>query len=128
MPIRQVTNNVAIEVTTQYFSEHSQPEEGRYIFGYKIRISNLGLKTVQLVSRRWLITDAKGETEEVEGPGVVGQQPHIAPGSSFEYESFCPLPTKTGSMQGSYQMLTDSGEKFETEIPQFFLVEPSSLH
>lgn len=126
---RAVTNGIQIEVESFFVPEHSDKGAESYFFSYRIRISNSGPKPVRLESRKWVITDGRGRVEEVNGPGVIGQQPEINPGESFEYESFCPLPTPTGSMQGSYQMLClDSGERFDADIPQFFLVEPNSYH
>lgn len=122
------TQGIRVEVESSFVPEHSDLEAAHYFFSYRIRIQNVGERTVQLLSRHWLITDGYGRTEEVKGPGVVGQQPRLGPGQHFEYESFCPLTTPTGSMRGSYQMVCDDGSKFEAEIPQFFLVEPSSFH
>jgi len=92
-----------------------------------VRISNVGTETAQLVSRRWVITDADGDVETVEGPGVVGEQPTLAPGESFEYTSFCPLPTPIGSMHGTYQMVTAGGSAFDAEIAPFSLAVPAAL-
>ena len=126
---RAVTNGIQVEVESTFVPEQSDKTAASFFFSYKIRILNSGPKPVQLVSRAWVITDGRGRVEEVNGPGVIGQQPKISPGEAFEYESFCPLPTPTGTMRGSYQMLClESGEQFNAEIPQFFLVEPNSYH
>jgi ApaG protein len=93
-----------------------------------VRISNVGNETAQLVSREWVITNAEGEVERVKGPGVVGEQPVLAPGSAFEYSSFCPLKTSVGSMHGSYQMVTDKGDTFDAIIEPFTLAVPNALN
>jgi len=126
---RAVTNGIQVEVESCFVPEHSDLSNSSFFFSYKIRIYNSGQRTVQLMSRHWIITDGRGRIEEIRGPGVIGQQPSLSPGESFEYESFCPLPTPTGMMQGAYQMVClQSGEQFDAEIPQFFLVEPNSFH
>jgi ApaG protein len=122
------TADILIEVQTKFVPEQSHPEAQHYFFAYTIRVTNKGSKTTQLLSRHWVITDGWGRIEEVKGAGVVGQQPRIRPGETFEYSSFCPLPTPTGTMRGQYQMQNDSGEKFDTEIPAFYLIEPNSYH
>ena len=116
-----VTRGIKIEVKSEYIEERSDPEKNVYFFAYHVLISNQGTKTVQLISRHWIITNAEGKTEEVKGPGVVGEQPLLKPGESFEYSSFCPLDTSMGTMTGSYQMVTDSGEKFDAAIAPFTL-------
>ncbi len=124
---RALTNGIQIEVESSYVPEHSDPHS--FFFKYRVRIENSGEKPVQLLSRHWIITDGNGHIEEVKGPGVIGQQPRLQPGQAFEYESFCPLATATGFMRGTYQMVClKSGDHFDVEIPQFFLVEPSSFH
>ena len=128
MTERAVTQDIQVEVKARFVPEQSAPRDGRFLFTYQIKISNLGTFPVRLVSRHWIITDGNGRTEEVKGPGVIGEQPWIQPGQSFQYESFCPLPTPTGSMQGFYEMTSEPGGHFSVEIPQFFLVEPSSFH
>lgn len=122
------TRGVAVAVQASYVAERSQPVEGRWFFAYRIRIHNRGQAPVQLLSRHWVITDAHGNVEEVRGPGVVGEQPHLAPGESFEYTSFCPLPTPFGTMEGSYEMVTDSGERFWARIGRFTLSEPLAVN
>ena len=109
-------------------SEHSTPDRGRWFFAYTVRIENEGDERAQLLSRHWIITDANGEIEEVQGPGVIGEQPVIDPGEHFEYTSACPLPTPFGSMRGTYQMVTPRGDLFEVEIAPFALSEPYSVN
>ena len=122
------TRGIRIQVKSTYLPERSSPRDCQYLFAYHIRISNVGSETAQLVSREWIITTADGEVERVKGPGVVGEQPVLTPGSSFEYTSYCPLKTSVGSMQGSYQMMTADGEKFEAQIAPFTLAAPHALH
>lgn len=117
-----------IDVKATYLPDQSQPERQHYFFSYTVKITNKGKERAQLTDRHWIITDGFGQVNEVKGPGVVGQQPHIEPGESFEYSSFCPLPTPTGSMRGFYKMSLDNGDSFNTEIPTFYLVEPHSYH
>jgi len=119
-----VTRDIRICVTPQYLEDESAPEEGRYLWAYTIDISNEGQETVQLRSRHWRITDAAGRTEEVRGPGVVGKQPTLSPGTTFTYTSGCPLSTPSGIMVGSYQMTTEKGELFNVEVPAFSLDSP----
>src|SRR5215831_10920820 len=109
---RAVTKGVRVEVTSRYVAERSAPEEGEWFFAYTVRITNQGSDTVQLVSRHWIITDALEHTEEVRGPGVIGQQPILAPGESFKYSSWCPLRSPLGMMHGTYQMMRQGGEMF----------------
>ena len=117
-----------MQVKSTYLSERSSPREGQYLFQYHVRISNVGSETAQLVSREWVITNAEGEVERVKGPGVVGEQPVLAPGGSFEYSSFCPLKTAVGSMHGAYQMVTDKGDQFDAVIAPFTLAVPNALN
>ena len=129
MPVlKQLSPNFDVSVKVNYNEEESQPDLGLYFFSYKIHINNRGQAPAQLMSRHWIITDSYGTVEEVRGAGVVGAQPKIQPGKSFEYESACPLNTSCGTMRGFYQMVSDSGESFEVEIPEFYLVAPQSLH
>jgi ApaG protein len=123
-----VTNNVRVEVESQYAPEHSQPFQNQWFFHYTVRITNEGDETVQLLSRHWTIVDATGHAEEVKGPGVVGEQPVLAPGESFHYTSGCPLPTSTGVMRGTYQMVDEDGGYFDVEIAPFALHEPYTVH
>ena len=117
-----------IESTVKYLAAESKPDSNYHLFTYRIRITNHGSSSAQLLSRHWIITDGFGRVEEVRGPGVVGQQPRLSPGQSFEYDSACPLMTTSGSMRGSYQMQFENGELREIEIPEFFLVAPQALH
>ena len=99
-----------------------------WFFAYTVHVSNEGTETAELVSRHWVITDATGRVEEVRGPGVIGEQPVLEPGASFEYTSACPLPTSFGTMHGSYQMLTRDGQTFDAEIAPFTLAEPHAVN
>ncbi len=122
------TRGIRIEVKSTYLSERSSPRDNSYLFAYHVRVSNVGSETAQLVSREWIITNAEGEVERVKGPGVVGEQPVLQPGASFEYTSYCPLKTAVGSMQGSYQMVTADGNKFDAQIAPFTLAVPHALN
>src|SRR5687767_1859696 len=122
------TRGIRIQVKASYLADRSSTRDSQYLFSYHIRISNVGTETVQLVSREWIITSADGEVERVKGPGVVGEQPVLPPGASFEYTSYCPLKTSVGSMQGSYQMVTASGERFDAIIAPFTLAVPNALN
>jgi ApaG protein len=122
------TRGIRIEVQSMYMPERSVPKDGQYLFEYQVRISNVGSETAQLISREWIITNADGEVERVKGPGVVGEQPVLTPGGSFEYRSFCPLKTPVGSMHGSYQMITSQGDRFDAIISPFTLAVPNSLN
>jgi ApaG protein len=122
------TRGIRVQVKSTYMPERSSPREGQYLFSYHIKISNVGEETTQLISREWIITNAEGEVERVKGPGVVGEQPVLPPGGSFEYTSFCPLKTAVGSMHGTYQMVTADGEQFEAVIAPFTLAVPNSLN
>jgi ApaG protein len=117
-----------ISVSPRFLSEQSDPEKGQYLFAYTIRIVNSGQTVAQLMSRHWIITDANQHVEEVRGPGVVGEQPRLAPGEAFEYTSGCPLPTPFGSMRGTYQCVAEDGTEFEVPIPEFLLSVPRTLH
>jgi ApaG protein len=123
-----VTDGLRISVESRYSAEHSRPSANQWFFLYTIRISNEGAETCQLVSRHWIIRDATGRVEEVRGQGVVGEQPVLEPGDSFEYTSGCPLQTPFGSMEGSYQMVTEGGAHFDAEIARFELREPGAIH
>ena len=120
------TRGVLVRVVANYLPDQSDPIEARYTWGYTVEIENHGQETVQLVSRRWLITDGRNITEEVSGPGVVGEQPRLKPREAFRYSSGCPLTTPTGQMHGYYQMLTDDGDLFEAEVPAFSLHLPGA--
>ncbi len=117
-----------MSVTSEFRPERSQPSQGRFLFTYSVRIANEGLRPARLLARRWIITDAHGEREEVVGDGVVGHQPHLEPGGHFEYTSFCVLKTPLGSMSGSYRMVRDDGSSFEAQIAPFSLVVPGTLN
>jgi ApaG protein len=123
-----VTDGVRVQVEAHYSPEHSQPQSNQWFFLYTIRISNEGEETCQLVSRHWIIRNASGEMDEVRGPGVVGEQPVLEPGDSFEYTSGCPLDTPFGSMEGTYQMVTENGSFFDVAIARFDLREPGAIH
>ena len=123
-----VTSGVRVAVRARYIPERSNPGDGEWFFAYTIRITNESERTVQLLSRHWVINDADGKVEEVRGPGVVGQQPVLSPGESFEYTSACPLPTSFGVMQGTYQMVTPSGDHFDIDIAPFSLHEPYAIN
>jgi ApaG protein len=123
-----VTNNIRVEVDSQYSADKSQPFQNEWFFHYTVRISNEGDETVQLLSRHWIIKDATGHVEEVKGPGVVGEQPVLAPGEAFQYSHRCPLKTSTGLMRGTYQMVTEDGDHFDVEIAPFALHEPYTVH
>jgi ApaG protein len=119
---------IEVTVETQYLPEQSDPADGRYFFAYRIHITNVGSVAAQLVSRHWVITDAEGKVEEVRGLGVVGNQPLLQPGESFEYSSGCPLPTPVGTMKGTYQMIAEDGTRFDAPISEFVLAMPRTLH
>jgi ApaG protein len=123
-----LTRGIRVQVESFYEGERSSPQENYYFFAYQVRISNQGSETAQLISREWFITDANGDTQRVQGPGVVGEQPVLGPGEAFEYTGFCPLSTPVGSMRGSYLMLLESGESFEAEIATFPLELPNSVN
>jgi ApaG protein len=121
-------HRIHVSASTQYLSNQSQPDHGRYVFAYTITISNTGTVPARLLTRHWIITDANDKVQEVGGEGVVGQQPYLAPGMSFEYTSGAMIETPVGIMRGSYQMIDDDGSTFSTEIPQFTLSVPRTLH
>ena len=117
-----------MRVNSRFLPEQSSPRDGKFVFAYHISISNVGGETTQLISRHWIITDANGDVEEVEGPGVVGEQPVLEPGASFEYTSFCPLKTNVGTMHGTYTMVTPGGGSFDARIAPFTLAVPNALN
>ena len=123
-----LTEGVRVDVESRYVPEQSSPERGRYFFAYTVRISNDGSMPVQLLSRHWIISDARGRIEHVRGPGVVGQQPTLKPGEEFRYTSACPLNTPVGTMHGSFQMVPDGGEAFDAKIEPFRLARPGVLN
>lgn len=118
------TRSIHVSVEPFYLAEQSEPDRDRWVFGYRVRIENSGGETVQLLNRHWRITDALGRVVEVRGEGVVGEQPRLEPGEAFQYTSGTPLPTPTGIMAGSYQMVNDDGERFDIAIPAFSLDAP----
>ena len=122
------TNGIRVQVTTKYLPERSSPRDNEYLFAYFIRISNVGTGTAQLISRHWVITNTDGEEEEVRGDGVVGEQPVLAPGTIYNYNSFCQLKTSVGTMHGEYILVTPSGETFEARIAPFTLAVPNALN
>ena len=122
------TYEFSVSVRPQYLDAHSNPEEQHFVFAYTVTIRNTGERTAQLMSRHWIITDANNEVEEVRGDGVVGEQPVLKPGESFEYTSGSQLSTPVGTMRGSYQMIAADGTKFESPIPEFTLSVPRVLH
>ena len=129
MSLKKVQNpEFQVSSTTVYVESESAPEQSRYFFAYKIIIKNVGNGGAQLMNRHWIITDALGHIEEVKGPGVVGLQPKISAGQSFEYDSACPLRTSSGTMRGKYEFLSDDGETYEVEIPEFYLIAPNAVH
>ena len=119
---------ISINVDTAYLAEQSDPSADRYVFAYTISIANIGTVAAQLISRHWIITDAENVIQEVKGLGVVGEQPLLRPGESFEYTSGTALATPVGTMRGSYQMVAEDGNKFDAEIPAFTLAMPRVLH
>lgn len=122
------TRGIRIQVKSFYVEERSSPKDNLYFFAYRVLISNVGEETAQLISREWLITDFNGNTERVQGPGVVGEQPTLNPGESFEYSSFCPLRAPFGSMEGHYRMVTSSGDSFDARIDPFTLAQPHAVN
>lgn len=117
-----------VSVQPQFMPEHSNPDEGQYVFAYTVTVRNTGDVTAQLLARHWIITDGEGHIEEVRGEGVVGEQPVLQPGQAFQYTSGCPLPTPVGSMRGRYFCVAEDGTRFEAEIPEFVLSMPRTLH
>lgn len=120
------TDGILVRVRPSYLAGQSDPEGGRWVWAYHVEIVNLSGVAVQLMARRWTITDGRGRVEEVRGPGVVGEQPVIAPGESYAYASGCPLGTSTGSMVGAYYMTDAEGRRFEAAIPAFSLDTPDA--
>lgn len=121
----EITRDIVVRVSVSYLPEQSEPDRGRWFWAYHIRIENQSHQTVQLLTRHWIITDGRGSRHSVEGEGVVGEQPMIAPGASYDYVSGCPLATPTGSMQGSYHMVGADGMEFDVAIPKFTLLAPA---
>ena len=123
-----VTRGIRVHVDTRFDPSRSNPSESLWFFLYTVTLRNEGTDTVQLVSRHWIITDENRRVEEVKGTGVVGEQPILAPGETFQYTSGCPLRTPTGAMEGTYQMVTTDGETFDAEIAMFTLSEPLTVN
>jgi ApaG protein len=121
-------HEITVTARTQYLADQSDEAADRYVFAYTMTIRNSGTVTAQLVSRHWIITDANGKIQEVKGLGVVGEQPKLAPGESFEYTSGAAIATSVGTMRGSYQMVAEDGTKFDAPIPEFTLSIPRTLH
>lgn len=117
-----LTNGIRVAVQPRYVPEQSDPGARQWLFTYRIRITNEGDRAAQLLNRHWVIVDSGGQTDEVRGPGVVGQHPRLEPGQSFEYHSFVPLRTAWGTMEGAYQFVADDGSAFEASIARFYLV------
>jgi ApaG protein len=124
MPYTATTRQIRVTAEPIWLEEHSSLEENRFVWAYRVQIENLGGETVQLKTRHWIITDARGQVEHVRGPGVVGKQPRLAPGEAFEYTSGCPLSTPSGFMGGTYRMVTADGETFDIDVPTFSLDSP----
>ena len=123
-----LTRGIRVRVESEYAPDRSQPGKSQWFFLYTVTISNEGSDTIQLLTRHWVITDGTGHIEEVRGPGVVGKQPTLRPGDSFEYTSGCELATPFGVMEGSYQMISDAGDRFDVRIAPFTLSEPYTVH
>ena len=123
-----ITQGIEVEVRPEYLPDESKPTASQYVFGYHVTITNKGETDVQLISRHWIITDGAGAVKEVKGPGVVGEQPKLKPGQSHQYSSFSPLPTPTGNMRGTFQMVNHLGASFDVKIPLFFLRDLRAMH
>ena len=120
-----ITREIAVSVETTYLEANSSPGDSQYFWAYRVTIENQGRETVQLLNRHWMITNSRGELTEIKGPGVVGEQPMLEPGQSHEYVSGVPLDTPSGMMGGAYQMESESGDRFDIEIPTFSLDRPN---
>lgn len=123
-----ITEGIRVSVNSRYVPQRSKPEMGYFFFAYTVGILNDGSSAAKLVSRHWVITNAEGEVEEVRGPGVVGHTPHLEPGESFEYTSFCPLEAEFGTMHGSFQMVRDDGSEFDAVVEAFSLATPTAIN
>ncbi|HLB84265.1 MAG TPA: Co2+/Mg2+ efflux protein ApaG [Steroidobacteraceae bacterium] len=128
MEAAEVGHRIRVDVATSYVEDQSNPTEGRFVFAYTITIRNEGQVAARLMTRHWIITDANGKVQEVQGEGVVGEQPHLKPGQGFRYSSGAILETPVGVMQGSYRMVADGGEVFDAPIAPFTLAMPGMLH
>lgn len=120
--------DLTVNVVPSYVADQSQPESQKFVFSYTVRVTNTGQHPVQIISRHWIITDGNQEVREVRGLGVVGQQPLLAPGETFEYTSGCPLPTPVGTMRGAYHCVGENGVPFDVPIAEFMLAMPRTLH
>ena len=123
-PHAETTAGITVRVSVSFLPEQSTPDRGQWFWAYHIRVENGAAMAVQLMSRRWVIADGRGARHDVEGDGVIGEQPVIAPGESYDYVSGCPLATPTGSMQGIYRMVAEDGSSFDVAIPKFALIAP----
>ncbi|WP_019865405.1 Co2+/Mg2+ efflux protein ApaG [Methylovulum miyakonense] len=121
-------HKIVVEATPHYIAAQSAPQQHRYVFAYTITISNQGTESAKLISRHWLITDANGKVQEVRGEGVIGEQPYLKPGETFQYTSGAMLDTPVGTMHGEYTMRSDDGGEFDAPIPKFTLSIPRTLH
>jgi ApaG protein len=128
MSAKTPSHDISVKARTAYIAEQSDPDNNRYVFAYTITLTNTGKTPAQLVSRHWVITDANNKVQEVRGKGVVGEQPYLRPGESFEYTSGSAIATPVGTMKGSYQMVGDDGTEFDAAIPEFTLSMPRVLH
>jgi ApaG protein len=122
------THGIRVHVQSHYLPDRSQPELSEWVFAYHVRISNEGSHPARVIGRHWIITDGDGHVEEVEGDDIVGEQPLLEPGESFEYTSGCPLKTPFGTMEGTYRVVTSSGETFNATIAPFSLSEPYAIN
>ena len=122
------TYKINVEVTPNYIEEQSNPDQDHYVFSYTVTITNNGKVPARLLTRHWIITDGLGDIQEVKGDGVVGEQPYLKPGEGFQYTSGTMMKTPSGSMAGSYQMIAEDGFHFEADIPEFYLLAPTTLH
>ncbi|MEZ6184426.1 MAG: Co2+/Mg2+ efflux protein ApaG [Planctomycetota bacterium] len=122
------TDGIRVRVQANYVPERSRPSESLYLFTYQVRVENVGTEPAQLVSRHWVIRDGQGRIEHVRGPGVVGETPRLEPGQDFMYTSFCPLPTPSGAMSGSYRMQRDDGAEFDAQVATFTLMADHLLN
>ena len=127
-PSVALTDGIRVTVTSRYIAEQSLPRARRYVWAYTVRITNEGGEPARLVTRHWIITDGRGKVDEVRGPGVVGEQPLLEPGDSFQYTSSCLLATPRGTMHGTYQMVREDGRALDAEIAPFTLSMPSELN
>ena len=121
-------NKINVKILPAYLADQSDPSNDHYVFSYTVTIRNEGNNSARLLTRHWVITDGDGQVQEVRGEGVIGEQPHLSPGENFKYTSGTFMNTPVGTMRGSYQMITDAGEIFEADIPNFTLAVPNTLH